>query len=65
MFYDSQTSANNSGPRPFSSVAAPLSPQNSLPKAAPLSPASIPSYNTPSYTAPSISPGSSAGNHLN
>lgn len=70
--YQSQTSF--SGPKPFSSVSAPLSPHSTLPRTAPLSPVTptaapsynAPSYNAPSYTAPSYkapsySPASSAG----
>ncbi|XP_049821892.1 PDZ and LIM domain protein Zasp isoform X4 [Aethina tumida] len=50
-------SAGFSGPKPFSSVSAPLSPQNTLPRAAPLSPKSPIS----SAPAPTFSPAPSAG----
>lgn len=50
-------SAAFSGPKPFSSVSAPLSPQNTLPRAAPLSPKSPIS----SAPAPTFSPAPSAG----
>ncbi|XP_049821891.1 PDZ and LIM domain protein Zasp isoform X3 [Aethina tumida] len=49
-------SAGFSGPKPFSSVSAPLSPQNTLPRAAPLSPKSPIS----SAPAPTFSPAPSA-----
>ncbi|CAH0556492.1 unnamed protein product [Brassicogethes aeneus] len=54
-----QSGGNISVPKPFSSVSAPLSPHNTLPRGAPLSPRS-PISNPP---APSFSPASSAG-HL-
>ncbi|XP_018564667.1 PDZ and LIM domain protein Zasp isoform X4 [Anoplophora glabripennis] len=53
-----QSSTSFSGPKPFSSVSAPLSPPSTLPRAAPLSPitpTAAPSYNAPSYNAPSYS----------
>ncbi|XP_072402451.1 PDZ and LIM domain protein Zasp isoform X1 [Diabrotica undecimpunctata] len=50
---------NYSGPKPFSSVNAPLSPHNTLPRAAPLSPvAPAPSFNSHSYTPSAYSPSS-------
>ncbi|CAH1967316.1 unnamed protein product [Acanthoscelides obtectus] len=59
-----QTS-NLSGPRPFSSVSAPLSPHNTLPRSTgPISPVAQvppPSYNTPIHNTPSYSPVSSTG----
>ncbi|CAH0556491.1 unnamed protein product [Brassicogethes aeneus] len=51
-----QSGGNISVPKPFSSVSAPLSPHNTLPRGAPLSPRS-PISNPP---APSFSPASSA-----
>ncbi|KAJ8913506.1 hypothetical protein NQ315_017056 [Exocentrus adspersus] len=67
--YLNKSSTSFSGPKPFSSVTAPLSPASTLPRGAPLSPitpTAAPSYNAPSYTAPaykapSYSPASSAG----
>ncbi|XP_056638416.1 PDZ and LIM domain protein Zasp isoform X10 [Diorhabda sublineata] len=55
---------NVTGPKPFSSVTAPLSPSNTLPRAAPLSPvapAPAPSFNSHSYTPSAYSPSSGAG----
>ncbi|XP_056638350.1 PDZ and LIM domain protein Zasp isoform X2 [Diorhabda sublineata] len=52
---------NVTGPKPFSSVTAPLSPSNTLPRAAPLSPvapAPAPSFNSHSYTPSAYSPSS-------
>ncbi|XP_018564668.1 PDZ and LIM domain protein Zasp isoform X5 [Anoplophora glabripennis] len=72
--YLNKSSTSFSGPKPFSSVSAPLSPPSTLPRAAPLSPITptaapsynapsynAPSYSAPSYKAPSYSPASSAG----
>ncbi|CAH1967315.1 unnamed protein product [Acanthoscelides obtectus] len=57
--------SNLSGPRPFSSVSAPLSPHNTLPRSTgPISPVAQvppPSYNTPIHNTPSYSPVSSTG----
>ncbi|CAH1236620.1 unnamed protein product [Diabrotica balteata] len=54
-----QYQTNYSGPKPFSSVNAPLSPHNTLPRAAPLSPvAPAPSFNSHSYTPSAYSPSS-------
>ncbi|XP_018564664.1 PDZ and LIM domain protein Zasp isoform X2 [Anoplophora glabripennis] len=56
--YLNKSSTSFSGPKPFSSVSAPLSPPSTLPRAAPLSPitpTAAPSYNAPSYNAPSYS----------
>ncbi|XP_056638449.1 PDZ and LIM domain protein Zasp isoform X14 [Diorhabda sublineata] len=59
-----QFQTNVTGPKPFSSVTAPLSPSNTLPRAAPLSPvapAPAPSFNSHSYTPSAYSPSSGAG----
>ncbi|XP_057667583.1 PDZ and LIM domain protein Zasp isoform X19 [Diorhabda carinulata] len=56
-----QFQTNVTGPKPFSSVTAPLSPSNTLPRAAPLSPvapAPAPSFNSHSYTPSAYSPSS-------
>ncbi|XP_056638381.1 PDZ and LIM domain protein Zasp isoform X6 [Diorhabda sublineata] len=58
---------NVTGPKPFSSVTAPLSPSNTLPRAAPLSPvapAPAPSFNSHSYTPSAYSPSSEHVNSL-
>ncbi|CAH1236624.1 unnamed protein product [Diabrotica balteata] len=60
-----QYQTNYSGPKPFSSVNAPLSPHNTLPRAAPLSPvAPAPSFNSHSYTPSAYSPSSDYANSL-
>ncbi|XP_056638397.1 PDZ and LIM domain protein Zasp isoform X8 [Diorhabda sublineata] len=62
-----QFQTNVTGPKPFSSVTAPLSPSNTLPRAAPLSPvapAPAPSFNSHSYTPSAYSPSSEHVNSL-
>ncbi|KAJ8943354.1 hypothetical protein NQ318_002587, partial [Aromia moschata] len=57
--YLNKSPSSFSGPKPFSSVSAPLSP-----RAAPLSPVApvpAPSFTAPAYKAPSYSPASSTG----
>ncbi|XP_060518786.1 PDZ and LIM domain protein Zasp-like [Cylas formicarius] len=65
--YINKSSGNLSGPKPFSSVAAPLSPASTLPRAAPLSPQGnypkTPFSSAISQT--SYSPASTVGNSTN